>query len=106
MELPELQLWSPPTHFPDEVMGLPILPDVLVGESCASPCEWCRTQLPRLPAAHGAAVKPSVLVHRLVQEGRADLPSLRQAAEMEQTEETPGKVKVQSWQRTEVRFKS
>lgn len=36
MELPELQLWSPLMHFPDEVTGLPILSDVLVGESRSS----------------------------------------------------------------------
>lgn len=66
------QLWSPPMRFPGEVMGLPILPDVLVGESCAGPHGWCRIQLLRLSTAHGAAVKPSLVVYRLVQEGRAD----------------------------------
>lgn len=63
-----------PMCFPGEVMGVPILPDVLVGERCARPHGWCRAQLPRLSAAHGALMKPSLVVHRLVQEGRADSP--------------------------------
>ena len=63
-----------PLCFPGEVMGLPILLDVLVGESCAGPHGWCRTQLPRLSAACEAAVEPSLVVHKLVQEGRADSP--------------------------------
>jgi len=68
MELPVLQLQSPP----GELMGLPLLPNVLAGESCAGPHGWCGTQLPRLSAAHRAAVKPSLVVPRFVQEGRAD----------------------------------
>lgn len=55
-------------------MGLPILPDVLVGESCTGPHGWCRTLFPRLSPACGVAVKPSLVVHSLVQEGRADSP--------------------------------